>query len=261
MDATPRAFPRDAWKCGALAGVQFQAEAGAQLRRRCPSNTDRTCETSVEIEASVSRVAARIRPIAPASAQAAAPTRVGARARRQPFDRARGERVEGIAAAARRRRASASLWTARKSGVRQLRDRRVDQRAELAAVRIEPSQRLAHRAVGARRRGRALGGRASLHGGRRARRRRSRFRRAPGARAVKPAAARADRRQHLARPMRDDQEQRARRRLLDHLQQRIGAGAVEVVGAVDDADAPAAERRRLLEHRNAPRARRRRGFR
>ena len=55
------------------------------------------------------------------------------------------------------------------------------------------------------------------------------------------------RRQHLRRPVRHDQEQRARRRLLDHLQQRVGAGAVEVLGAVDDADAVAAGPRGLLE--------------
>ena len=38
------------------------------------------------------------------------------------------------------------------------------------------------------------------------------------------------------------------RRLLDHLQERVGAVGVQVLGAVDEADAPAAEGRRHLEH-------------
>ena len=60
--------------------------------------------------------------------------------------------------------------------------------------------------------------------------------------------------------MRDDQEQRARRRLLDHFQQSVGAGAIEVLGAVDDADAPAAGARRFLEKLQARCAHPRRGF-
>ena len=64
-----------------------------------------------------------------------------------------------------------------------------------------------------------------------------------------PAAARADGRQHPPRLVRDDEDQRARRRLLDHLQQRIGAGGIEFVGAIDDGDPPAAEGRRHVEHR------------
>ncbi len=62
------------------------------------------------------------------------------------------------------------------------------------------------------------------------------------------AAARADRRRQPARPMRHDQHQRPLRRLLDGLQQRVGAVAVEIVGGVDEADAPAAERRGEPEH-------------
>ena len=46
-----------------------------------------------------------------------------------------------------------------------------------------------------------------------------------------PPAARADGRQHLPWPVRDDKDQRAVRRLLDHLQQRVGAAAIEILGA------------------------------
>ena len=48
--------------------------------------------------------------------------------------------------------------------------------------------------------------------------------------------------------MRDDQEQAARRGLLDQLEQRIGAVGVEIVGAVDQHHAPAALARRLFEN-------------
>ena len=61
-------------------------------------------------------------------------------------------------------------------------------------------------------------------------------------------AARTQRGEHLARPVRDDEEKRARRRLLDEFQKRIGAGRVEVLGAIEDADPVAAPPRRLLEH-------------
>ncbi len=47
--------------------------------------------------------------------------------------------------------------------------------------------------------------------------------------------------------MRDQQEQRALGRLLDQFEQRVGAGAVEVVGAIDDGDAPAAGSRSLMK--------------
>ncbi len=47
-----------------------------------------------------------------------------------------------------------------------------------------------------------------------------------------------------ARGVADDQEQRARRRLLDHLQERVGAGEVQLVGAIDDADPVAGIARR-----------------
>ena len=39
--------------------------------------------------------------------------------------------------------------------------------------------------------------------------------------------------------MADDQEQRARRRLLEHLQERIGGARIHVVGGIDDRDPPA----------------------
>ena len=52
--------------------------------------------------------------------------------------------------------------------------------------------------------------------------------------------------------MRHDQEQAARRRLLDHFQQGVGAVEVEVVGAVDDHHAPTALARRLLENMDRP---------
>ena len=48
--------------------------------------------------------------------------------------------------------------------------------------------------------------------------------------------------------MRHDQEQAARRRLLDHFQQGVGAIGVKVVGAVDDHHAPTTLARRLLEN-------------
>ncbi len=61
------------------------------------------------------------------------------------------------------------------------------------------------------------------------------------------AAARADRRQDAPRLMRDEQEQRALRRLLDEFEKRIGGAAVEIVGAVDDGDAPAAHPGALMK--------------
>jgi uncharacterized protein (DUF779 family) len=51
--------------------------------------------------------------------------------------------------------------------------------------------------------------------------------------------------------MGDDQEERARRRLLQQLQQRVGGGAVHVLGGIDDGDAPAAlgrARAEAIEH-------------
>ena len=61
-------------------------------------------------------------------------------------------------------------------------------------------------------------------------------------------AARTQRGEHTARPVRDDQKQRARRRLLDEFQKRIGTVRVEVLGAIENADPVAAPPRRLLEH-------------
>ena len=57
-------------------------------------------------------------------------------------------------------------------------------------------------------------------------------------RQIEPAAARADGRQQPAGLGGDQQEQRARRRLLQRLQQRVGGVDVELVGLVDDDDAP-----------------------
>ena len=62
------------------------------------------------------------------------------------------------------------------------------------------------------------------------------------------AAAGADRRQHPLRRMADDQEDGARRRLLDHLEERIGARDRQILGAVDDADPIAAIGRGRAEH-------------
>ena len=53
------------------------------------------------------------------------------------------------------------------------------------------------------------------------------------------AASGADGRQQPLRRVADDQEEGPRRRLLDHLQQRVGARDRQVLGAVDDADAVA----------------------
>ena len=50
--------------------------------------------------------------------------------------------------------------------------------------------------------------------------------------------------------MRDEEEQRLGRRLLDQLEQGIGAGTVQVLGAVDDADTVAAGPRGALEQPN-----------
>ena len=107
------------------------------------------------------------------------------------------------------------------------------------AVIAEQPQRLAHRAIRARRGdeevrlGRLRPWRPDIfHRGDRV------FRRQCAEHQL--AAARADRRQDAARLMRDEQKQRAFGRLLDELQKRVGAGAIEIVGAVDDGDAPAA---------------------
>ena len=76
-----------------------------------------------------------------------------------------------------------------------------------------------------------------------------------------PAAARADGRQQPPRLVRDDQDQRARRRLLDHLQQRVGAGGIELVGAIDDRRRASRRTPPTYETSTARRARPRRGFR
>src|ERR1700730_11988902 len=61
------------------------------------------------------------------------------------------------------------------------------------------------------------------------------------------SAARTQRGKRPARPMRDDEEKRAGRRLLDGLQKRVGTVRVEVIGALEDADPVATPPRRLLE--------------
>ena len=53
-------------------------------------------------------------------------------------------------------------------------------------------------------------------------------------------ATRADRRQHARGRMTDEQQQGAARRLLEHLEQRVGAGGIQLIDRVDDRDAPAA---------------------
>ena len=53
-------------------------------------------------------------------------------------------------------------------------------------------------------------------------------------------AARADGGQFAPRCVADEQQQRARRRLLQNFQQRIGAFALQIVHRIDDGDAPAA---------------------
>ena len=64
------------------------------------------------------------------------------------------------------------------------------------------------------------------------------------------AAARTQRRQHPRRGMTDQQQQGALRRLLQHFEQRIGAGAVQLVDGIDDGDAPAALACRRAEKRH-----------
>ena len=56
------------------------------------------------------------------------------------------------------------------------------------------------------------------------------------------------------RLMADEQEERPRGRLLEDLEQRIGRFGVEIVGRIDDADAPAARPRRTAEELAARRA-------
>ncbi len=68
------------------------------------------------------------------------------------------------------------------------------------------------------------------------------------------AAARADRRQQRSRPVRDQQQHAARRRLLQRLQDGVGGVGVEVVGRVDDGHPIGGAARRLgKERRQRPR--------
>ena len=220
------------------------ADLGSRIRaprrlERSPRKSPARAASS-RLSASVSRVAARIRPTTRRSPRARrGDDAVLGRARRASRRARDGTPRRRSAAAA--STASASLWTPRRSASWQVaRCVEFDQRADSRPLRIEPRKRLAHRSV-ARRAASATSSGAGRAPGRPepgddladlGRRERPR---------AEPPAARTDGRQHLPRPVRDDQDQRTRRRLLDHLQQRIGAGAIEIVGAVDDGDAPAAE--------------------
>ena len=65
-------------------------------------------------------------------------------------------------------------------------------------------------------------------------------------------AARADRWQQPPRRVRQHQEKRPLRRLLEDLQDRIGGVAVEIVGRIDDCHAPVAGARCLAEELAGP---------
>jgi hypothetical protein len=53
-------------------------------------------------------------------------------------------------------------------------------------------------------------------------------------------AARPDGRQHAARRVTDQQQQRSRRRLLQHLEQGVVAFVAELIHGIDDGNTPAA---------------------
>ncbi len=61
-------------------------------------------------------------------------------------------------------------------------------------------------------------------------------------REIEPSAARADRRKQPARRVADQEEKRVGRRLLENLEQGVGASLFELVDAVDDRDAPGRHR-------------------
>ena len=65
-------------------------------------------------------------------------------------------------------------------------------------------------------------------------------------------AARADGRHEASRRRGDEQEHRARRRLLQRLQQRVGGVDVELVGLIDDDDAPAVAGGAMRQERAQP---------
>ena len=107
-----------------------------------------------------------------------------------------------------------------------------------------------HAAVGEARELRPLVGRRRLHAGGRQRRLRCaaqalRIERSQ----VEAPAARADGGQQAARLRGDEQEQRARRRLLQRLEKGVGGVGVQLVGAVHDHHAPAALARREPQER------------
>ncbi len=64
------------------------------------------------------------------------------------------------------------------------------------------------------------------------------------------AAARAQCRQDPRRRMADQKQERALRRLFQHFQQRIGAGAIELIDRIDDGDPPPALARGRAEKRH-----------
>ena len=63
-------------------------------------------------------------------------------------------------------------------------------------------------------------------------------------------AARTDGRQFAARRVAHQQQERTRRRLLENLEQRVGAFALQVVDGIDDGDAPTALARGRTEERH-----------
>ena len=238
----------DAYRRRAARGDVRENRQNVQLRSR--------------LSASVSRVAARIRSQSSAIAR---------RARRRGRARARSrepvvERVQQrskASPAARPPTASASLWIVRGVGVAATarsprRSARrapagVRDRAALSASRTEPSAR----AAAAPRRGRI----DAAPGGAEAGDRLARSRPASGVRAA--AAGSASGSSAAPAPGRCATIRNSERGGGSSIifNKRVGAGAIEVVGAVDDGDAPAAEAPPTCGTAATRRARPRRGFR
>ena len=180
------------------------------------------------------------------SAQLASGTAAGrgvrrrpARARRAPGGRASREAGRGSRDRRRRRRARATLSAkaciAPTSIVRQLGEQRAQARGRVSiAVLLDEQDGAAQAAARRARAASATSSSSAASAPAPHRRLRSRPA-ASGARSSR-AAARADRRQQPARRVADEQEQRARRRLLEDLQEGVGGVRVHVVGRIDDGD-------------------------
>ena len=228
-----------------MCAVQVCAPSAAARRRRCPRKPRRYAASGRDCSASVSRVRGADPSQSPASSSARPSTTAASRAHRpRASRRARDERrSKRFVRRARRASASASLATTRGSASRQAGDRRLDQRAHVppASERVAPAPRAPSRSR-APRRWRPPSGRLSLQGSPSAA---TTSTTSPAASASSGSVRQRERMVGRTWPGRcaTIRNQRALRRLLDHLQERVGAVAVQVLGAIDDADAPAAERR------------------